>query len=212
MAEQLLSQLKLVMRTSINRSFAGFLCVASACVTLIGCGPADTEPDAVDTTAVDTVEVAQTGETLISALDNDGRFTTLVIAIDSSGLGSTLDGPGPFTLFAPTDLAFDQLGEGAVDDLLAPANRQQLQDLLMNHLINGRRPASDLQGATSVETMYGDELQIRFRDGALRIDGADATETDMMADNGVIHVVDAVLRPGDDVAPEGEPDVPADSL
>lgn len=191
------------MQSSFYRlsSLAAVCCLAFA-VALTGCEPADTERTDVDTMAVDTTEMAA-GENIVATLEADGRFSTLVTAIDSSGLASTLEGPGPFTLFAPTNQAFDALEEGSLEDLLAPANRQDLRDLLMNHVINGRRPATEVQGMTSVETMYGDDLDVRQEGANVRIGNATVTETDIEASNGVVHVIDAVLQPGD---MEGEMD------
>lgn len=162
-----------------------------------GCTPTESEPPLPpsDTLAIDTTEVMQTGQNLLSTLDDDGRFSTLIAAFDSSGLGTTINAAGPFTLFAPTDLAFDQLQNVDSEELLSPDQRPRLQDLLMNHVINGRRTADDIRVADTVETMYGDELTIVDENGALRVAGTNVTETDLQADNGIIHVVDAVILP-----------------
>lgn len=189
-------------------SLAAAVCCLFFAAALVGCEPADTERPETDTLAVDTTDMAAT-DNIVTTLEMDGRFSTLVTAIDSSGLASTLEGPGPFTLFAPTDDAFDTLEEGSLEDLLAPENRQELRDLLMNHVVNGHRPASEIQGLSSIETMYGDELQIRAEAGSVRVGDASVTETGIEANNGLIHVVDSVLQPGDEGEMTGDDMGPA---
>lgn len=167
-------------------------------VGLIACAEQYEDPDAIvrDTIIVDTAD-GLSGDNLVATLQADGRFSTLVTAIDSSGLRSTFEGPGPFTLFAPTDEAFAGLDEGTVDGILQPANRDQLRDLLMHHVVNGTRMRSDLRGVQSIESMYGDDLRLQEDDRSLRVSDANVVEPDINASNGVVHAIDSVLMPAD---------------
>jgi uncharacterized surface protein with fasciclin (FAS1) repeats len=128
-----------------------------------------------------------------------GSFGTLVSAVEAAGLVETLKAEGPFTVFAPTDAAFSKLPEGTLDALLAEPTR--LQSVLTYHVVPGRVLASDLaaKGARqfTVTTAQGQELEVSVRDdGSVVVDGARVTKTDIIAGNGVIHVIDAVVVPG----------------
>jgi transforming growth factor-beta-induced protein len=122
-----------------------------------------------------------------------GEFTTLARALDAAGLTDTLKGPGPFTVFAPTDAAFGKLPAGTLDSLLADPDT--LRSVLTYHVVPGRVTAADaanLQTATSVE---GEDVSISADDGGVQIDNADVTQPDVMASNGIIHGIDAVMLP-----------------
>jgi uncharacterized surface protein with fasciclin (FAS1) repeats len=169
-------------------------------VVVAACGSEYEDPDALvrDTTAVDTT-AALTGDNLFETLQADARFSVLTAAIDSAGLRSTFEGPGPLTLFAPTDAAFGALEEGTTDELMGSDNRDALRDLVMQHVINGRRMSSDLRTTQTAESMYGAELRIRSDDTSLRVGDATVTEADIEANNGVIHAIDSVLHPPDTI-------------
>ena len=124
-----------------------------------------------------------------------GDFGTLVAAVQAAGLVETLQGPGPFTVFAPTDAAFAALPAGTVDSLLLPENVDQLTSILTYHVVPGLAPASSLVGTSgTLTTVNGAPLRIDGRDG-VRVGGATVTTPDVNASNGVIHVIDAVLLP-----------------
>jgi uncharacterized surface protein with fasciclin (FAS1) repeats len=134
--------------------------------------------------------------------------TTLVAAVKAAGLVDTLEGPGPFTVFAPTNEAFAKLPAGTVDTLLKPENKDKLVDVLTYHVVPGRYTAKDLMnqamkagGKTMLKTVEGDELTVQAKDGELWIwdakgDGAKITTKDVMQSNGVIQVIDTVLMHG----------------
>jgi uncharacterized surface protein with fasciclin (FAS1) repeats len=124
-----------------------------------------------------------------------GSFTTLARALEAAGLVSTLKGPGPFTVFAPTDEAFARLPAGTVDMLLKPENKQKLQRVLTYHVVSGKVMASDVVKLTSAKAVSGDTLAVKARDGKVTVDAATVTKTDVAAANGVIHVIDTVLLP-----------------
>ena len=125
----------------------------------------------------------------------DGRFTTLVAAIEAAGLVETLQGEGPFTVFAPTDEAFAALPEGTVEDLLKPENRDTLVAVLTYHVVPGKVMSSDIAGQEmEVATVQGSTVEIDAMDGVM-VDGAHVIIADVDASNGVIHVIDAVIMP-----------------
>ena len=123
----------------------------------------------------------------------DGRFETLVAALQAAELVETLSGEGPFTVFAPTDDAFAKLPEGTVEALLEdiPA----LTDILLYHVVSGEVLAADVVELESAETVLGESVSIRVEDGNVYINDSMVIITDIMADNGVIHVIDTVLLP-----------------
>lgn len=130
-------------------------------------------------------------ETAISA----GSFSTLVAAIQAAGLVETLKGDGPFTVFAPTDEAFAKLPAGTVEDLLKPENTKRLQAILTYHVVPGRVLAKDVGRLSRAETVQGQALRISIKDGTPMVDDARIVKTDIMAKNGVIHVIDTVVLP-----------------
>ena len=124
-----------------------------------------------------------------------GSFTTLVAAVQAAGLVDTLKGPGPLTVFAPTDAAFAALPAGTVESLLLPENRDQLVAILTYHVAPDSYPAAALAGKRGrVPTAQGGRLRIDGTNG-VRVDGATVTAADVFATNGVIHVIDSVLMP-----------------
>ncbi len=133
-------------------------------------------------------------ETAISA---DG-FETLVTALQEAELVSTLQGEGPFTVFAPTDEAFAALPDGTLETLLQPENRDQLVNILTYHVVSGRVMASDVTGLDQANTVAGSPINIQVSDGNVMLMGdntAQVVQTDIEASNGVIHVIDTVLMP-----------------
>jgi transforming growth factor-beta-induced protein len=125
----------------------------------------------------------------------DGRFTTLVAAVQAAGLVDALKGPGPFTVFAPTDDAFAKLPAGTVDTLLKPENLDQLKSILLYHVVSGKVMAADVVNLTSADTLEGSPVNIKVENGKVYINDAEVIITDIETSNGVIHVIDTVLIP-----------------
>ena len=123
-----------------------------------------------------------------------GSFTTLVAAVKAAGLVETLQGPGPFTVFAPTDAAFAKLPAGTVESLLEPGNKDKLVAILTYHVVPGKVLAADVVGLTEAPTVNGQKIAVNTKDG-VKVDGANVVQTDILCDNGVIHVIDAVILP-----------------
>ena len=124
-----------------------------------------------------------------------GDFKTLAAALEAADLVSTLKGEGPFTVFAPTDAAFAKLPAGAVDNLLKPENKQQLVDILTYHVVPGKVMAADVVGLDDAKTVNGGRIDIQVDGGAVKVNEANVTATDIAARNGVIHVIDQVILP-----------------
>jgi uncharacterized surface protein with fasciclin (FAS1) repeats len=125
------------------------------------------------------------------AADMAGSFNTLVTAVKAAGLVDTLKGPGPFTVFAPTDAAFAKIPKADLDKLLA--DKAALTKVLTYHVVPGKVMAKDVK-AGKVKTVQGSEITVATT-GGVTVDGAKVTATDVAADNGVIHVIDTVIMP-----------------
>ena len=124
-----------------------------------------------------------------------GSFTTLAAALEAADLIDTLKGDGPFTVFAPTDDAFAALPAGTVESLLQPENKDQLVAVLTYHVVPGKVKASDVVKLDSATTVNGADVSIAAGDSGVTVDNANVVQTDIMASNGVIHVIDAVILP-----------------
>jgi uncharacterized surface protein with fasciclin (FAS1) repeats len=124
-----------------------------------------------------------------------GGFTTLVAAVKAAGLVDTLKGPGPFTVFAPTDAAFAKLPAGTLDSLLKPENKAKLRSILTYHVVPGKVTARDVAKLSSAKTVEGESLTIKIVNGGVMVDNANVTKADIMASNGIIHVIDTVMLP-----------------
>ena len=126
---------------------------------------------------------------------NAGSFTTLAAALEAAGLIDALKGDGPFTVFAPTDDAFAALPAGTVEMLLMPENKDKLVDILTYHVLAGQVMAADIAGkVTTVEMLNGGKATVDAENG-VKINEANVVTADVMASNGVIHVIDAVIIP-----------------
>lgn len=123
-----------------------------------------------------------------------GNFTTLAAALTAAGLVETLKGPGPFTVFAPTDAAFAALPAGTVEELLKPENKDKLIALLTYHVLAGKVMSTDLSEGLKAKTVNGAEVTITL-DGGAKVNGVVISTADIAASNGVIHVIDAVIMP-----------------
>ena len=176
---------------------AKFAAIAGAlALTLAACG--DDANDTASTTAAPEATSASEPGTIVDVAVAAGDFTTLVAAVQAAGLVETLSGPGPFTVFAPTDAAFatalDSLGLTA-DELLA--DTATLTSILTYHVIAGEVPAADvvtLDGQT-VATVNGADVTISVDGDTVMVNDATVTNVDIMASNGIIHVIDTVLLP-----------------
>jgi uncharacterized surface protein with fasciclin (FAS1) repeats len=155
------------------------------------------------TVAAVVLTVAASGTTALRAETRDvvdtavaaGSFKTLAKALDAAGLVNTLKGAGPFTVFAPTDEAFAKLPDGTLETLLKPENKEKLRRILTYHVVTGKVMASDVVKLQSAKAVSGDTITVKVQDGVVRVDNATVTSADVLASNGVIHVIDSVILP-----------------
>jgi len=189
-----------------------FVFVALA-VVLAACGPQATpapEPTPIpEPTAIPTEE-PEMPKTIVEIAVEDGRFTSLVAAVQAADLAETLSSEGPFTVFAPTDDAFNALGD-TVTELLKPENKAQLTDILLYHVVAGKVMAADvvgLDGQSAETALAGKSIDIKVdMDNVYLNENVKVIITDIEASNGVIHVIDAVLLPPSDEAMNEEMDI-----
>src|SRR5512135_3165971 len=134
------------------------------------------------------------GKDLVAVAGGADNFKTLVAALQAAGLVETLQGKGPFTVFAPTDEAFAKLPAGTVEDLLKPENKEKLVAILTYHVVPGKVMAADVK-TMKAKTVNGKELSITVEDGKVTVDNAKVIKTDVTAENGVIHIIDSVILP-----------------
>jgi uncharacterized surface protein with fasciclin (FAS1) repeats len=166
-----------------------------------GAAVTTTESMTGTTAMTETMEMTATAEmttsNIISVALGAGNFTTLAAALTAAELVETLQGEGPFTVFAPTDEAFAKLPAGTVEDLLKPENKANLIKVLTYHVVPGRVTAADVANLTAAKTVEGQDIAIKVEDGKVMINDATVTAADVMASNGVIHVIDTVILPPD---------------
>jgi uncharacterized surface protein with fasciclin (FAS1) repeats len=167
--------------------------------------PTETETETPTETMTEDVNETNTTElvdmNIVETLDDMGDFTTLLTAAEAADLAGTLADDQPFTLFAPTDAAFDALPEGTLDDLLADPEGL-LTPVLEYHVANAELYAEDVVVLPSIATLEGTPLEVTVDGSVVSVDGATITEADIIASNGVIHVIDAVLIPPGLTIPE----------
>lgn len=162
-----------------------------------------------DTTMADTTMVDATTETgvevggammvasknIVENAMGSSDHTTLVAAVKQADLVATLSGPGPFTVFAPTNEAFNKIPKATLDGLMKPEMKGDLAKILTYHVVSGAVKAADLKDGQELTTVQGGKLKVSIKDGVVMINDAKVTIADAMSSNGVTHVIDAVLMP-----------------
>ncbi len=162
------------------------LTLALAAVTLLGTSTFGVAEEAAKKTeAMTIVEVAA----------GNKDFSTLVAAVKAAGLVETLSGDGPFTVFAPTNAAFEALPKGTVETLLKPENKDKLTAVLTYHVVAGKVMAADVVKLDEAKTVQGQAVHIKVGDAGVMVNKSKVVKTDIVCKNGVIHVIDAVLLP-----------------
>ena len=178
-----------------------FILAGLVVLTLPACSGDDAEPR-VDPMQEPTEPVASND---ILAAASENGMTTLVTAVETAGLASTLRGEGPFTVFAPTNAAFAALPAGTLDTLMAPGHHEELARILQYHVLPGRIESNALAGSMSFTTVNGSDLTITAGENGVTVTDAEGhtvnvVTPDVNVSNGVVHVIDGVLMPGADVA------------
>jgi uncharacterized surface protein with fasciclin (FAS1) repeats len=179
----------------MKKSKIAVVALMSASLILAACGGDD---EAADTTMAPVASEAPSTEMpaagdIVAVASGNPDFETLVAAVAAAGLVETLQGDGPFTVFAPTDDAFAALPEGLVEKLLLPENKDTLVAILTYHVVAGQVLAADV-AAGEVPSVQGENITVTV-DGGVKVNGANVVATDVIASNGVIHVIDAVILP-----------------
>lgn len=183
--------------------------LATAALAIAGCAETvETDVAVEEDTTADAMANDTADGTIVDVASANGDFSTLVSAITAAELGETLSGEGPFTVFAPTNAAFEKLPEGTLDNLTQPENKETLTGILTYHVVPGNQTAADLTtaigeadgGTFTLDTVNGEELTAAIVDGNVVLTDAaggtsTVTSTDIEGSNGVIHVIDTVLMP-----------------
>ncbi len=133
--------------------------------------------------------------TILEITNTNKSLTSLMKAMKASGLEEVLNGKGPFTIFAPVNIAFSNLPQGSFDDLVKPINKQKLSDIMTFHVIAGKNLVTDLSNGQKLKTVNGQELSVTVSNDEVRINGAKVLAQNMQGSNGVVHSIDAVNMP-----------------
>ena len=182
------------------KKFAGIAAAIAILPVAVACDTATETPDvAVEETEVEApmedAEADMMGDTIVDVAVANGSFDTLVAALEAAGLADTLNGEGPFTVFAPTDEAFAALPEGVLDALLLlPENSDTLTEILTYHVVSGEVMAADVVTGPAT-ALNEDDLALVSEAGVVTVNGVEVSTADVAASNGVIHVIDSVLVP-----------------
>ena len=140
---------------------------------------------------------------IVELASETDELSTLFAAIEAAGLVETLKGDGPFTVFAPTNEAFDALPEGTLESLLEEGNREMLVDILTYHVVPGKVMSDDLSDGMYPETVQGSSVSIGVSSYNVSVDDASVSTADIEASNGVVHIIDAVILPGQEEQSSG---------
>ena len=186
------------------RRIAIAVVTAATALTLVACGSSSEESATAEATAAASAPASEApaeegtmteAGTIVDVASSTDGFSTLVAAVTAADLGGTLSGQGPFTVFAPTDEAFAALPAGVLDALLLPENKATLAKILTYHVVPGKVLAADVTDG-DVATVEGQNVTLSTADG-VTVNGAKVVQADVMASNGVIHVIDTVILPPD---------------
>ncbi|MDB9373985.1 fasciclin domain-containing protein [Nodularia sphaerocarpa] len=192
---------KLIGKVLFNIISVGSLIALSACAEPVTQAPPVTEAPPVTPPVADT-QIETTADLnlaeLTQAAAKEGQFQTLTRAVEAAGLQDQLATPGPYTVFAPTDAAFDALPAGTLDNLLKPENKDQLAKLIAYHVVPGQVTSSQLTSG-EVKTVEGSPVKIDVDDATrgITVNDAKVTQADIPASNGIVHVIDQVILPPD---------------
>ncbi|MBK1856422.1 fasciclin domain-containing protein [Verrucomicrobiaceae bacterium 5K15] len=167
----------------LTGSFTGATALASECSS-----------KAHSSESVMTVSTEEEAKTVVAIAAGNKDFSTLVAAVKAAGLAEALSGEGPYTIFAPTNAAFEKLPKGTVEALLKPENKDKLAKLLKYHVVPGKVMAADVASG-EVTSLEGSTIEIKVAEGSVTVDGAKVIKTDLEGSNGVIHVIDTVIMP-----------------
>ena len=192
----------------MKKQFLSGLMGVAILAMMAACNSANTDANTTDTAMnvmADTT-MTETGvevggammvpsKNIVENASGSSDHTTLVDAVKAAGLVETLSGPGPFTVFAPTNEAFAMVPKATLDGLMKPEMKADLTKILTYHVVAGDLKAGDLKDGQELTTVQGGKLKVSVKDGVVMINGAKVTIADVISSNGVTHVIDAVLLP-----------------
>ena len=164
--------------------------LAISAFALAACGSSNDET----TSSATTTAPATASETIVAAAAATPDLSTLVSALKAADLVSTLEGKGPFTVFAPTNQAFSDI-QPTVDKLLEPANKAELKKVLTYHVVPGTYTSADLKDGQKLKTVEGQDLTVSIKGGTVKVNDATVEKADIETSNGVVHIIDGVLVP-----------------
>jgi uncharacterized surface protein with fasciclin (FAS1) repeats len=173
-------------------------CLPVLAFGVAACGSDDDDSDSGATTTESTDSSSSSdaaSQNIVELAASNEDLSTLVDAVTAADLVETLEGDGPFTVFAPTNEAFDALPPDELQRLLKPANQDELANILTYHVVDGDVMAADLSDGQMVETLQGEKLKVTINGDKVKINDATVVQADVEASNGVVHVIDAVLIP-----------------
>ena len=180
----------------MKRHLALAAIVPALALGVAACGGDDESTGgAAATTEQQPPSTQQNPQDIVALAQETPDLSTLVTAVSSAELVETLQGDGPFTVFAPTNAAFEKLGDDQVQSLLEPENRDQLTEILTYHVVPEKLTAADLSDGQELETVAGETLTVKVDDGTVMVGDATVAQADVEASNGVVHVIDGVLTP-----------------
>ena len=169
------------------------LCLSAVALIAAGCGD-DDSGDTTSTAATTTATQPAADKDIVATAQGTKDLSTLVAAVTAADLVKTLQGPGPFTVFAPTNEAFADI-QSTVDTLLKPENKDDLTNVLTYHVVPGPYPAADLKDGQELTTVQGDKLKVTIDGDTVKVGDATVAQADVTTSNGVVHVIDKVLVP-----------------
>jgi len=181
----------------LKRTFLLAACLLALAIGVAACGDGDgdTTDSAGGAAATNEGEAAATAEgNIVAVAQKTPELSTLVEAVTAAGLVETLEEPGPYTVFAPTNAAFEALG-GTLETLLEPANKAELSEILTYHVVPGELSSAELSDGQKLETVQGGSLEVEIGSGEVTVNGAKVATADVEASNGIVHVIDEVLTP-----------------
>ncbi len=183
----------------IKKMFLLCLCLPVLAFGAAACGSDDDSSSDSSATTTESTDSAATNDdanqNIVKLAASNEDLSTLVDAVTAADLVETLEGEGPYTVFAPTNAAFNALPSGELEKLLKPANKDDLANILTYHVVAGDVMAADLSDGQMIKTVQGDKLEVTIDGDQVMINDATVVQADVEASNGVVHVIDAVLIP-----------------
>ena len=170
------------------------LCLSAVALIAAGCGDDDSGDTTSTAAATTATQPAAADKDIVATAQGTKDLSTLVAAVTAADLVKTLQGPGPFTVFAPTNEAFADI-QSTVDTLLKPENKDDLTNVLTYHVVPGPYPAADLKDGQELTTVQGDKLKVTIDGDTVKVGDATVAQADVTTSNGVVHVIDKVLVP-----------------